>query len=354
MASMLFDLTLLVPARPLTSAEIKAAALELLDTSVADKLKAEFLRAWAVRGETAEELAACAEAFLPMALDPGLRGSWKGKPLLDCCGTGGGGLNLLNISTGLMFILSAMGIPVVKHGNRGITKPTGSADVLEAMGIKIDLAPGDAPRCLEEVGCVFLFAPAYHTSFAAIAPVRRALAAQGQRTVFNLLGPLLNPARPDARLVGVFKPKHVALYHRALELMACPRFTVACGEDEESRKMIGEVSAHGTTLFGSTLRLPGGIHLTSIDYEPEPPPHEKLDSLLVRNADESASHLETIFSGEDQGLDRETLVVNAAVASWTHGTAASLEEGIGQSREALESGAALKVLQRWQKFSDEI
>ncbi len=349
---MLHDLTSVIPRRPLTTEEIGAAARELLDAAVANQLKAEFLRAWALRGETAAELAACAEAFLPQALDPGLRGSWKGKPLLDCCGTGGGGLNLLNISTGLMFILSAMGIPVVKHGNRGITKRTGSADVLEAMGIRIDLAPEEVPRCLEEVGCAFLFAPAYHTTFAVIAPVRRALAAEDQRTIFNLLGPLLNPARPDARLVGVFKPEHVALYQSALELMKCSRFAVVCGEDEESRQMIGEVSAHGTTLLGSTLRLPDGSPLNKLTRTPEPPSHEKLDSLLVRNPDEGASRLETIFSGEEQGLDRETLLINAAVASWTHGTASSLEEGLEQGAEALDSGRALDRLRKWQEFSE--
>jgi anthranilate phosphoribosyltransferase len=117
--------------------------------------------------------------------------------------------------------------------------------------------------------------------------------------------------------------------------------------------MIGEVSAQGTSIFGSTLRLPGGVHLTSLTRLPQPPSHEKLDSLLVRNPDESASRLETIFSGEEQGLDRDTLLMNAGVASWTHGTAASLEEGLAQGAEALDSGEALKVLQRWQKFSDE-
>jgi anthranilate phosphoribosyltransferase len=341
-----------IPRRSLTSEEITAAARDLLDESVPDDTKARFLSSWARRGERAEELAACAEAFLPQALDPGLRGSWNGKPLLDCCGTGGGGLNLLNISTGLMFILAAIGIPVVKHGNRGMTKRSGSADVLEAMGIRIDLPPEDVPRCLEEVGCAFLFAPAYHTTFAAVAPVRRLLAAEGQRTVFNLLGPLLNPARPDARLVGVFKTEHVDLYQSVLELMKCPRFSVVCGEDLESRKKIGEVSAHGTTVVGSTLRLDGGVHFTSVTRIPEPPLHENLDSLLVRNPDESASRLETILSGEDQGLDRQTLIMNAAVASWTHGTVNSLEEGITVSEEALDSGKALKVLQRWQKFSE--
>ena len=349
---MLSDLTGVIPTRSLTADEIGVAAHELLDTAVHDSSKAAFLRAWAVRGETAAELAACAEVFLPQARDPILRGSWNGKPLLDCCGTGGGGLNLLNISTGLMFILAAVGIPVVKHGNRGMTKKSGSADVLEAMGIGIDLAPKEVPRCLEHVGCAFLFAPAYHTTFAAVGPVRRALAAEGQRTVFNLLGPLLNPARPDARLVGVFKVEHVALYQEALVRMKCTRFTVACGEDEESHQMIGEASAHGTTLLGSTLRLPDGTPLTEMKRSPTPGVAEHIDSLMVRNADESASHLETILSGEDQGLDRDTLVINAALAAWTHGTVSSLEEGIQQSEEALDSGRALAVLQRWQKFSE--
>src|SRR5271155_696536 len=114
---MLAELTRIVPDRVLTPEQISIAAGALLDPAVDDTLKADFLRAWAQRGETAAELAACAEAFLPNALDPGLRGSWHGKPLLDCCGTGGGGLNVLNLSTGLMFVLSAMGIPVAKHGN---------------------------------------------------------------------------------------------------------------------------------------------------------------------------------------------------------------------------------------------
>jgi len=152
---------------------------------------------------------------------------------------------------------------------------------------------------------------------------------------------LLNPARPDARLVGVFKPEHVELYPSALEFMKCPRFSVVCGQDAESGRMIGEVSAQGHTLFGSTLRLPGGVHLTSLTRTPRKREHEKLDSLLVRNPDESASRLETILSGEDQGLDRQTLLMNAAVASWTHGTASSLDEGLSQGAEALDSGRAL-------------
>ena len=348
---MLRELTLIIPNRFLTAEEIRQAAGQLLDVSVSDELKAAFLSSWARRGESAEELAACTEAFLPQAINPGIRGTWNEHPLLDCCGTGGGGLNLLNISTGLMFILGALGIPVVKHGNRGITKKSGSADVLEALGIKINLAPEQVRLCLEKVGCAFLFAPAFHPSFAVVAPVRRALAAQGQRTVFNLLGPLLNPARPEARLVGVFKPEHVPLYQRALELMKCPRFTVACGEDAESGKMIGEVSATGTTLFGSTLKLPNGMPLASFTRTLPPSDVQKLDSLLVGNAAESAQRIMDILSRKEKGLARQTLLMNAAMAAWTHGTASSEEEGLAQSTEALDSGKALEQLKRWQEFS---
>ena len=351
--SLLADLATAVSSRELTAKEIIDAAKDLLDATAADDLKADFLRAWARRGETAAELAACAEAFLPQAVDPCVRGSWKGKPLLDCCGTGGGGLNLLNISTGLMFILAAMGVPVVKHGNRGITKRSGSADVLEAMGIKIDLPPDQVTRCLEEVGCAFLFAPKFHPAFAAVAGVRKTLGTEGQRTVFNLLGPLLNPARPEARLVGVFKPEHVALYKETLEKMGCPRFTIACGQDEKSQKLLGEVSAQGATLFGSTLRWEDDTPVTHMRDSIFPPTTETVDSLLVRNADESASRLETIFSGEDQGLDRDTLLINAAFASWTHGTSGCLEEGIAEAAAALDSGRALAVMKRWQNFSDQ-
>jgi len=345
------ELTPLVSSRVLDADEIRTAAAALLDASVTDEAKAEFLRAWAQRGETAPELAACAEAFLPEALDPGVRGSWKDRPLLDCCGTGGGGLNLINISTGLMFILAALDIPVVKHGNRGLTKKSGSADVLEALGVKIDLAPEEVADCLEEVGCAFLFAPAYHLSFAAAAAARRQLAAEGQRTIFNLLGPLLNPARPDARLVGVFKYEHVPLYQQALQEMGCPNFSVVCGEDAGSGRLLGEVSAHGYTIILSTVQPADGSPLDRLEwiFSEEPPPI--LEALLVAGAEESARRLTALLLGEEHGLGREMLLLNAALAAWTQGAAGSLEDGLAQATEALDSGRAYNRLKRWQEFS---
>ncbi|HUB68495.1 MAG TPA: anthranilate phosphoribosyltransferase [Candidatus Methylacidiphilales bacterium] len=342
---MLYELTQAIPDRSLTVEEIRAAADALLAATEPDSQKETFLTAWAQRGETAEELAACAEAFLPRAVDPGVRGAWNGKPLLDCCGTGGGGLNLVNISTGMMFILAALGIPVVKHGNRGMTKKSGSADVLEALGLRIDFNPAKVIHGLEETGCAFLFAPACHPSFAAIAPVRRTLGAKSQRTIFNLLGPLLNPAWPEARMTGVFRREHLALYRQALELMRCPRFTVAYGEDAESHRPLGEASAQGKTIFAGTLPV------TEIEFNPAPIKPRKLEELFVTDAAGSARRLLAILSGEEKGLGRETLLLNAAVAAWTHGTAASIEEGLALGGEALDSGRALERLKKWREFS---
>ncbi len=357
---MLADLVPIVSQRPLTPEEIRAAIAELLDASLSDETKAAFLRAWAEQGETAAELAACAETFLPMARDPGVRGSWNGKPLLDCSGTGGGGLPLLNISTGIMFILAALGVPVVKHGNRALTKSSGSADVLEALGIRIDLPADKTVACLEEVGCAFLFAPFYHPAFAAIAPVRKKLGAEGRRTVFNLLGPLLNPARPDARMVGVFKEEHLDLYDEALRAMKCPRYAVVCGKDRLTGKMIGEASANGETLMRSSFHPPSDVRPTRIRAEakiahaedPSAASTLLLDSMLVSDAAESAHRIEALLRGEEQSFARSTLLFNASLAAWTANAAQSPDEAATQCYEALDSGAAFAVLEKWRKFSE--
>ena len=342
----LAEIRSLIPQRALTLAEISTVAGSLIAPAVPDAAKIDFLCAWSERGETAAELAGCAEVFLPLARDPGLRGAWQGRALLDCSGTGGGGLNLVNISTGIMFILAALDVPVVKHGNRGLTKKSGSADVLEALGIKIDLPPGRNVACLEEVGCVFLFAPFYHPSFAAVAAARRQLGAEGKRTVFNLLGPLLNPARPDARLVGVFRDEHVRLYDDTLRAMNCPRYVVACGEDRATGKKLGEVSADGRTLVRGSI-FPSEEYLS----RRRPESDEKSESLLVHDATESARRLVAILEGRESGLVRSMLLVNAGLAAWVQGAAASLEEGTARSQEALDSGRARERLERWRKFS---
>jgi anthranilate phosphoribosyltransferase len=353
----LADLVPIVSQRALTPGEIGAAAAGLLDVSCPDETKAVFLRAWADRGETASELAACAETFLPRAQDPGIRGAWQGKPLLDCSGTGGGGLPLLNISTGIMFILAALDVPVVKHGNRALTKSSGSADVLQALGLKINLPPEKTVECLEEVGCAFLFAPAYHPSFAAIAPVRKKLGAEGRRTVFNLLGPLLNPARPDARMVGVFREEHLDLYDQALREMKCPRYTIVYGEDRETGKALGEVSASGKTLFRKDFSRSqsddpalNGLFFETI-FETQTRFPSMLGSVLVSDAAESAQRLEAVLRNEERGLARSMLLFNAVTAVTTQGAFPRWPEALAQCTEALDSGRAFERLERWRKLS---
>ena len=347
-ANTLADLRSTIPRRALEPVEITAACAALIDPATPDAAKVDFLRTWSARGETAAELAVCAESFLPQARHPGVSETWFDHPLLDCSGTGGGGLNLVNISTGIMFILAAMDVPVVKHGNRGLTKKSGSADVLEALGIRIDLPPELNAACLAEVGCVFLFAPHYHPSFAAVAAARRQLGAEGTRTVFNLLGPLLNPARPAARLVGVFKDEHVKLYDETLRAMHCPHFAVVCGEDRATGKKLGEVSADGRTLIRAAIS-------TSEEYlsrrRPETDRDEKLESLLVTDAADSARRLVALLDRQEQGLARATLLANAGLAAWVQGAAASWDEGLALSQQALDSGRARERLERWRKFS---
>jgi anthranilate phosphoribosyltransferase len=345
---MLVDLARAAASRELSRDEVTSAMTALLDPAVDDESKAVFLRDWARRGETATELAACAETLLPRAIEPPVRGSWNGKPLLDCCGTGGGGLNLINISTGIVFILAALGVPVVKHGNRGLTKRSGSADVLEALGIRIDLPADKMEACLEEVGAAFLFAPAYHTSFSVLAPVRKRLGAEGQRTVFNLLGPLLNPARPDARLVGVFTREYGALYQAALRNMECPRFAVVHGIDAPTGTSMGEATARGTTACWSSDN--GGSGRPS-EITRTGDPATPFDQMLVKDAVESAARLDAILAGSGGRLARDTLLINAAIALAAHEAANYSPALLGRAEEALDSGGALDVLRRWQAFS---
>jgi anthranilate phosphoribosyltransferase len=348
---MLRDLARDATVGELLPAQIGLAMGALLDPAVDEDSKALFLRDWARRGETAAELAACAETLLPRAVEPPLRGSWNGKPLLDCCGTGGGGLNLLNISTGIVFILAALGVPVVKHGNRGLTKKSGSADVLEVLGIRIDLPAEKMEACLEEVGAAFLFAPAYHTSFSVLAPVRKRLGAEGQRTVFNLLGPLLNPARPDTRLVSVFTPDNAQLYYGALLDFGTRDFVVACGEDAPQMKPLGELSANGKTIILGTRPEPDHDDRNSFTLTFQGNAMDRLETLLVDGAEDSARRLVAVLSNNEMGFARETLLLNAAAAAWAQGATPSIREGKTLADEALSSERALAVLRKWQSFS---
>lgn len=332
----------------LTPDQIESATEQLLDESLDAAEKASFLEALAEKGETPAEIAAFASCFLKRAVSPEVdHAALEGRPLIDVCGTGGDKLDLFNVSTTSVFLLAACGAAVVKHGNRGITSKSGGADALEALGIRIDLPPDEFGCCLAEVGAGFLFAPAYHPAFKAVVPVRKLLAERGKRTVFNILGPLLNPARPDYQLVGVFDPTLGPVFADILGRLGRKRAWavhgdagVAGGMDELSTLGPTRVWESGPDTVASIIE-PSSIGIS--------PP--ALDALKGGEAAENASMIEAILAGTERGPKRDIAALNCAAGLVVTGIAADLAEGYAKANEAVDSGAAKEVLVRWRAFS---
>ncbi|MEM1058236.1 MAG: anthranilate phosphoribosyltransferase [Verrucomicrobiota bacterium] len=326
----------------------------LLDLEVGDAEKADFLRALSDKGETAAEAVAFVNAVLAHAVQPPLTREWNGKPLLDCCGPGGGGLSILNVSTALVFVVVACGVPVVKHGNKGVTKKSGSSDVLEALGVRVDLGPETLPDCLEAVGAAFVFAPKYHPAFKAVGPVRMALAREGRSTVFNLLGPLLNPVRPSAQLMGVFQTKQLDFYEEALSATGLPRALLVhglAGHGDDARPL-GEASPYGTNTWRQIglegVQLPAHlVERRDLDIQPS----RLLPEWAIEDAAHSAQRIVGFLDGTDNGPTRELVLANAAAALIAAGETRDWTEAFHRVREAVDSGAAKKVLEKWRDFS---
>src|SRR4030095_5898389 len=203
----------------LSADQVEQAVAQLVSPDIADGHKADFLKALRNKGESAAEIASFARSMLARAVNPGIDPARVRGPMIEVCGTGGDKLELFNVPTSVMFGLAAGGVAVVKHGNRAITSKCGGADVLEELGVTLDLSPEKLRDCVERHGLGFVFAPAYHPAFKAIGPVRRALAEEGIATVFNLLGPLLNPARPAYQLAGIFSPVLLPKYAEPLAVV---------------------------------------------------------------------------------------------------------------------------------------
>ena len=204
---MLENLTVQLDAcHALTALQVADAVEQLVNESVSAEQKADFLTKLALKGETVEEIAAFARALREKSVTPPLDAETRAREILDVCGTGGDHLGTFNISTTVAIVCAAAGVTVAKHGNRAITSQAGSADVLEALGVRIDLPPTEAARSIKEHNFAFFFAPNYHPAFKHIAPARKLCAERKQRTIFNFLGPLLNPARPTTQLIGVPRP----------------------------------------------------------------------------------------------------------------------------------------------------
>lgn len=329
--------------------QVQAMAEMLLDGGVADARKAEVLEALAQKGETPSEIAAFVEVFLEHAVDPHLGLLDLDGPTLDVCGTGGDKLELFNVSTTAMFVSAAAGAVVVKHGNRGITSKSGGADVLDALGIRIDLGADDFRACVEKAGVGFMFAPMYHPAFKAVVGVRKQLAEKGVRTIFNLIGPLLNPARPQCQLVGVFERELCPAFAEILQRLGRESAWVVHGTTGDGRS-VDEVS-----LMGSTRICKSGTYQDIEDEEVRPRDfgmhHVEVPDLQGGDSKRNAEILTDILEGKETGPKREMVVMNAGAALACAGLADDMGEGIEVAREMIASGAALAKLRLLQKVA---
>jgi anthranilate phosphoribosyltransferase len=283
------------------------------------------------KGETCDEVAGAALA-LRREMTP-IRTRRSG--VIDTCGTGGDGSRTFNISTAAAIVTAAAGVPVAKHGNRRITSCTGSADVLKELGVNIDASVACVERCLDELGLCFCFAPLLHQSMKHVAQVRRKL---GFPTIFNLLGPLANPASARFQLLGVGKPHLRPLLADALARLGIERAIVVCGEDG-----LDEVTLSGTTHV-SEVRS-GEVReftWTPADFDL---PAAGLESMLVESPEQSAAMIGRILKGES-GPPRDIVVLNAAAALWTAGKTDTPAAAAGLAATAIDTGAARELLTR--------
>jgi anthranilate phosphoribosyltransferase len=326
----------LLAGRSLTRADARAAMAAVLDGEASDAQIGAFLAALRVRGETVEEITGFAQAVRARALTVKI----KRSPLLDTCGTGGDGAGTFNISTTVAFIAAGAGAAVAKHGNRAVSSRSGSADVLEALGVRTDLTPARAARCVEDAGVGFLFAPSHHAGFARVGPLRRQL---GTRTVFNLLGPLCNPAGAPHQLLGVYSTALVRPVAEALRALGGKGAFVVAAKDG-----LDELSLSSATVVA---RLSGGrVTLEEVTPESAGLKRRPLSSLKGGGAKRNAQILRYVLSGR-KGAPRDACLLNASAALQAAGLAKNWLQGVALAAESVDSGRALETLEELVRMS---
>jgi anthranilate phosphoribosyltransferase len=322
----------------LSEGEMVAAVRSILEGAAAEARIAAFLTALHVKGETDTELVSAVRAVRDQMT--GFEVERDCRPLLDTCGTGGDGARTINISTATALVVAACGIRVVKHGNRSASGNSGSAEVLAELGVAIDAPIPTLQRCLKELGITFLYAPQFHPALKEAAAARRQLPF---RTLFNLVGPLANPAQPEFQLVGVPYGRQAKLMARALCRLGTVRSVVVTGSDG-----LDEVTLGGTTRVLWVEH--GGIRQRSWRPEDLDLPWTSAADLRVQGPGESAARLRGMLAGEP-GPVRHAVLANAATALLVVGRAGHLAEGIALAEEAIDSGAAARLLEDWARLS---
>ena len=320
------------PSSPL-DAQAAARAFDMLfDADLPEADIAAFLVTMARRGETAMEIAAAARAMrarmIPVTAPAGA---------IDVCGTGGDGHHTLNVSTAVSLVVAAAGVPVAKHGNRAASSKAGAADTLEALGLDLDRAAASAEKTLAEIGICFLFAQNYHPALKRLGPIRKAI---GERTIFNLMGPLANPAGVRRQLVGIARPAYVPIYAQALAELGVDRAMIVSGDeglDELSLaggNDIAEVAGHGVVAMH---------RLSAADLSLSTAP---VDAVRGGDAAHNAAALRALLLGEP-GAYRDAVLLNAAAALVVADAVADLKEGVEEAAETIDRGLANALLNCW-------
>ncbi|WP_448664932.1 anthranilate phosphoribosyltransferase [Sphingomonas sp. CJ20] len=322
------------PSTPLSHESAAQAFADILDGLVPEAAIESFLLGLSIRGETSIEIAEAARALrarvLSITAPPGA---------IDVCGTGGDGHHTLNVSTAVSLVVAACGVPVAKHGNRAASSKAGAADTLEALGLDLDRAAARAEESLNELGIAFLYAQLHHPSLAPIAPIRRRI---GRRTIFNLMGPLANPAHVTRQLIGIARPDYAGVYAEALEQLGTEAASVISGEDG-----LDELSTESPSIAVNvgSARLP--LRITPEDAGL---PRHPLSAIRGGDAAYNALALRRLLRGET-GPYRDAVLLNAAAALMVAGRATSLAEGAEEAAEAIDAGLANTLLDCWIAFA---
>ncbi len=353
--------------------EAAAAARALAGEAVSTEAKTAFLRELTEDLWTAVLLAEFAQTFRSLARDPHVE-AWAGRAV-DVCGTGGDHSGSFNVSTATAFVVAAAKVPVFKHGNRALTSKSGSADLLEKIGLPIEVADGVWRSALREINFAFFHAPTFHPAFAQVAPARKALAAEGRRTIFNVLGPLLNPGRPVHQLVGVFDWARAPLIAASLEQLGVRRGLVVHGRPPGGPGQLDELSVvcknfaagigelrflDAKTLqarpFGAAeVEFPGGERpVVEFGADLLGLPAAGAEALAGGDATRNAQILEALLDNRAPVGLRDTVCLNAGAALWVAGRTGGLKSGVDEARRLLTTGEVKKWLQHAREFFGDV
>jgi len=326
----------LLDGHSLDEAAAHGLMMKLAEGEMPDPLAGALLAGLRAKGETAEEIRGFARAMRELAVHPRIP---DGAPTVDTVGTGGDGSGSLNLSTGTGLLAAACGARVVKHGNRSVSSRSGSADMLERLGMPLPLDEDAVAACLEATGFTFLFAPAYHPAMKAVVPIRAAMAV---RTVFNMLGPLTNPASPPYQLIGAWSIDAARLMADALSGLPIERAFVVHGKPGwDEATPVGEFA-----LFDV---VPGKV--TETERTPEDYGRERCapEDLAGGDAEHNAAELVRVFSGEDRGAHRDALLMGASLVLEVQGSVRDAREGVDAAAAALDDGDAAQLLERFKQ-----